>query len=121
MVKRTMLLIGLGALSLLAACGTETDARPVTLAYITPTILRPSCAGGACHSTLSKTAGYAFDTVKHVREGMQDGELVNLSVPDDSLLMRVLVGDGVPRMPPDGPLPDKDLDLVETWIREGAQ
>lgn len=42
--------------------------------------------------------------------------------PERSRLLYLLIGEEVPlQMPPDRPLPDGDIDLVERWILEGAQ
>jgi len=41
--------------------------------------------------------------------------------PENSKLWRRLNGQGGPQMPPDGKLPDAQLNLIYQWIKEGAQ
>ena len=40
--------------------------------------------------------------------------------PENSMLYKVLIGDGVPQMPPDGKLPDKLIQTIYDWIKQGA-
>ena len=40
--------------------------------------------------------------------------------PEESMLYRVLIADGVPQMPPTGPLPDETIQLFYDWIAQGA-
>jgi len=40
--------------------------------------------------------------------------------PENSMLYRVLIADGVPQMPPDGPLPDELIQTIYDWIAQGA-
>jgi hypothetical protein len=47
--------------------------------------------------------------------------LVTPFVPDESRLVNVLRGRGAPRMPPDRPLNEADIRLVEQWILDGAR
>ncbi len=47
--------------------------------------------------------------------------LVTPYVPDESRLVNVLRGRGAPRMPPDRPLNEADIRLVEQWILDGAR
>jgi hypothetical protein len=47
--------------------------------------------------------------------------LVQAGNPDQSRLVRLLRADGAERMPPDRPLAEGDIRLVEQWILEGAK
>jgi hypothetical protein len=47
--------------------------------------------------------------------------LVTPYVPDESRLINVLRGRGAPRMPPDRPLNEADIRLIEQWILDGAR
>ncbi len=40
--------------------------------------------------------------------------------PENSMLYKVLIGDGAPQMPPDGKLPDKLIQTIYDWIKQGA-
>src|SRR5258708_3532548 len=47
--------------------------------------------------------------------------LVTPYVPDESRLVNVLRGRGAPRMPPDRPLNEADIRLIEQWILDGGK
>jgi hypothetical protein len=116
------------------ACGSETDDRPATLAYITDAILAPSCASAECHSAFRAQVGDVFDTVEAARRTIAGNGLVRYPLdvvdPSQSLLIRTLTvgapsildpSSGNVRMPYDAPLPDADIDLIRAWIAAGAQ
>jgi hypothetical protein len=50
-----------------------------------------------------------------------DRPLVSAFNPTQSRLMNVLRARSAPRMPPDRPLSEADISLVETWILDGAR
>lgn len=102
-----------------AGCGDEIDDRPATKEYIVAAILAPACGNAGCHSSQAKKEGYAFDTVEAADEAFQE-----LVLPGDvqrSRLAQVLRSSGEERMPLDSPLPEADIQLIETWILGGAQ
>jgi hypothetical protein len=105
------------ALLALAACGTTTDDRPATAAYITDAILAPNCGRASCHASGTASRGFVFDTLENARPS-----LIDLVVPGDaarSELIDVLTSnDDI--MPPDQPLPDVDIALLTRWIDDGA-
>lgn len=101
----------------LAACGTSPDERPVTVEVVALSILAPSCGQVQCHSTTTKTEGYAFDTLDAAKASLR--ELVG-TTSANSELVEVLHADGEERMPPDSPLAEEDIALIEAWIDAGA-
>lgn len=109
-----------------SACGTTVDDRPLTLEYVTTTVLAPSCGNAQCHSSFRRAEDYAFDTVEATRATLESYTLVIPGEPESSLLFQVLIstgGDGpgvLPRMPYDQPLPNADIALIERWIQVGA-
>jgi len=122
------------AILALIACGTEPDTRPATLDYIVNTILAPNCATAGCHTAASKAHGYAFDNVDDTlaafvssrtsRGGGGGGRgmpqvLVTPDNPDQSQLYVVLISSDKP-MPPAWTLSHADIDLIQTWIDDGA-
>jgi hypothetical protein len=127
-------LVLIGAL-LGGACGSATDDRPPTLDYITETILAPSCASAECHSAFKQEVGDRFDTPEAARLTMVANFLVlpaDADAPEASSLVRALTV-GLPsilhpdpislnliRMPYDAPLPDRDIELIKTWISMGS-
>jgi len=102
----------------LAGCDTTDNDRPATLEYITEAILQPSCSQYTCHSSYRMEEGYAFDTVKVARESLN-----RIVVPGDSQasLLYLVLKRSKERMPLDAPLPDKDIELIQRWIDNGAE
>ncbi|MEO6773482.1 MAG: hypothetical protein ABI467_10745 [Kofleriaceae bacterium] len=102
----------------LAACGTP-DSRPATVEVVALEILAPSCGQVQCHSTTTNQSGYAFDTLAAAKVSLRS--LVGTGGGDRHSLLEVLTSTGDKRMPPDAPLDDDDIALVEAWIHAGAQ
>ncbi len=109
------------------------DERPATFGYIHAAILQPSCTTSNCHSSLTGQAGLRLDDPEaayvalvgrtcDVGElpGLPSGNLVVPFQPTSSRLMYLLRGDEVDIMPPDLPLPEPEIELIEQWILEGA-
>jgi len=103
-----------------------TDDRPATWSYISTEIVQPSCGAAGCHSQLTQTAGIILDTradgYRTLVTNPPDlgGPFVVAGDPDSSQLLFLLRGDEIKRMPPDGPLPTADIDLISQWISDGA-
>jgi hypothetical protein len=137
------------ALALAAVACSKTDDRPAVWTYISAELFQPNCATASCHSRGSAVAGldfsdpdrgYASLTALKVwipdPNGTIGGEcqmvgadvycirdraLVAAFNPDQSKVMNMLLARGAPRMPPDRPLPEPDIDLVKAWIEDGAR
>ena len=121
---RAMVRLVLAAVVALAGCTQTDNDRPATLQYITEAILQPNCGQYTCHSSFKKAKGYAFDTVEAAKASLGSSDpnapqLINTSDPQSSFLYQVLTRK-VKRMPYDAPLPNKDIDLILTWIEDGA-
>jgi hypothetical protein len=130
MHRAVLAAVGLAAL---AACDGAED-RSSDWDYVHAAILRPSCATAACHSGLSSVAGldlstpdaaYAFLTGRVCgappQAGDPPGNFVRPGQPQSSQLVWMLRGEGTALvMPPDTPLPDVEIEIVERWILEGA-
>jgi len=106
---------------LASGCSVSTDDRPVTADYIAAAILAPGCGRPACHASGANAKNYTFDTVAAAKTAMK--RLVVAGKPDGSQLLQVMgeatrTKGGI--MPPDGPLPDADIELIRTWITDGA-
>lgn len=140
-VVSALMLVSLTAAG--AGCGSATDNRPATWSYVSTAILQPSCATANCHSALAqraqvdlstRAAGYHSLVDRHfviTPAAVTDGgaAAVEAGVPayltDDqrverSQVINLMHAQGSLRMPPDMPLPETDIQLVEKWIRDGA-
>ncbi|HEY1547180.1 MAG TPA: c-type cytochrome domain-containing protein [Kofleriaceae bacterium] len=108
---------------LLIAASCASEARPETADYIIEAILVPRCGRAGCHSSETAQHGYAFDTIDHATAALKSTDRgMTLVVPGDaqrSDLYTVISGTR-DVMPPDSPLAQADIDLIETWIDDGA-
>jgi hypothetical protein len=119
------------AVLLFAGCGEEVDDRPARWSYIFEAIIRPNCATASCHSGITATAGLQLEEAgpAHVMLAGQTIDTVtfipvgSFVKPGDphSKLLYLLRGDETWRMPPDQPLPEPDIALIESWILLGAK
>lgn len=107
------------ALAFAPACG-GTDDRPARWSFISSAIVEPACATVNCHSAVSARAGIDL----HARDIGYYTLLNELYViprdPQESALIDLLNAQGTRRMPPDAPLPQADIDLIQAWIAAGA-
>lgn len=134
--------------ALSSGCGQEMDQRPADWEYISAALFQPNCATASCHSRAEAAAGLDFSdpgrgytsltklwiwVVDPTAVGgncrpengtvvCERGErpLVTPFVPSQSRLVHTLRGQNAPRMPPDRPLTEADIALVEKWILGGA-
>ena len=136
-------------LALVGAACNRTDDRPAVWTYVSAELFQPSCATASCHSRGSAVAGLDFSDPDRGYESLtglkiwipdpagtiggvcktvgatvyceRDRPLVLAFDPDQSRLVNMLRARAAPRMPPDRPLPEADIQLVETWILDGAR
>jgi hypothetical protein len=132
MLSSTRYLLAIVAIANAAGCD-EADDRPARWSYLYPTVVQPSCATAGCHSKMTALAGVDLATSEGayailtghicgepVRPSDPPGNYVFPYAPERSKLIYLLRGDDVDVMPPDVPLPEVEIDLVERWILEGA-
>lgn len=131
-----------------AACGSSNDGRPVDWQYISPVIFQQNCATVSCHSRAAAVSGLDFSdpergylSLTRLRFQIIDPHassedckpfhgvmvcqrgyrpLITPYDPDQSRLIRLLRDRTSPRMPPDRPLFEADIKLIENWILLGA-
>lgn len=88
-------------------------------------ILTKNCATDQCHDG-SKVPdlrdSIAFENVSFAyRDLVIKGGYVNTTFPDKSeLLESIISGVGGLSMPPDGALPERDIELIRAWMLKGA-
>ena len=142
------ILAGALALELTSGCGREDDTRPAEWDYISAAIFQTNCATASCHSRAAAAAGLVFSDPDRGYTSLMDlwiwivdpnaagpgcrphngtdicerGEraLVTPYVPSQSRLVNSLRARGASRMPPDRPLTEADIQLIERWILNGA-
>ena len=115
---RLALSVALGTL-LIAGCGGADD-RPPTWSFISATITEPSCATVNCHSQVTQKGGLDLNDRETGYYNLVNGFYVIPGQPAQSSLIDWLNGKAPLRMPPDNPLPASDVELIETWITDGA-
>jgi hypothetical protein len=120
----------------LIGCGGEED-RPATWSYLSPAIIQPNCATSSCHSKGAAVAGLDLSTVKDGYDSLFNQKLapvmgglptrpqvtrrlVTPGNPTESRIVNMMRAYGAARMPPDRPLAEADIALVEQWILAGA-
>jgi hypothetical protein len=114
-----LLLLLLGSL---AGCIDAALDRPASFSYIHAAILQPACATSACHSELTATLDISLQDRDEAYDALVDGGFVFGGQPERSKLLYLLRAIEVRKpMPPDSPLPDGDIELIERWIADGAE
>jgi Planctomycete cytochrome C len=101
-------------------CGGATDDRPVEWSFIAATIVEPSCATVNCHSAITKQGGVDLHSREVGYYALVNGIYVFPGQPDASSMVALMNAQGSLRMPPDVPLPQADIELIEKWIAAGA-
>ncbi len=116
------LTVNLGAIatlaSLSAACGDNVTRAPTYFEDV-QLIVRENCA--PCHGPDPidpKVAAFRLD--RYVKHDAETLDLNDFATGIDPALRRAAVDRSGPAMPPDGPLPDRERELLDRWITEGA-
>ncbi len=125
-------LVVAAALALAGCAGDTVDDRPLELDYLTQAVFAPTCGTTQCHSTFVQAAGNVFDTPEGTRRSLLGNGLIRFDStkydPEDPRNADLIVwitetdpfGLGIGRMPYDAPMPNKDVLLLQDWIKEGA-
>ena len=116
--RRRLVLVA--AAAVLIGCGSADDPRPAKWSFISATIIEPSCATVGCHSKIANRAGVDLHDRATGYHDLTTRNFVVPGSPESSALHYLLRGEGSLRMPPDMPLPQADLDLIDEWIRAMA-
>jgi hypothetical protein len=103
-----------------AGCGSATDDRPPRWSFISATIMEPSCATVNCHSAITHQGGVDLSARQVGYQSLVPTYFVFPGDPQNSPVVNLMNAVGSIRMPPDNPLPEADIKLIETWIADGA-
>ena len=97
-----------------------TAKETVSFASDVAPILIANCNG--CHYNATRVVGgLQFNMFSQILKGGDNGNIIVPGKPDESLIIRKLRGMEGARMPMGRPeLPDAQIQLVATWIKEGA-
>lgn len=109
----------LAPLLVFAGACIEPQDRPASWSYIHAAIIAPSCATPTCHGALGARGGIVLDDRDDAYERLLGDRYVVPGASTSPLLYQ-LEGDERQLMPPDAPLPQVDVELIRTWIVEGA-
>jgi hypothetical protein len=104
-----------------AGCNGATDDRPARWSFISATIMEPSCATVNCHSAITHQGGVDLSARQIGYQSLVPTFFVFPGDPQNSPVVNLMNAQGSIRMPPDNPLPEADIVLIEKWIAEGAQ
>ena len=109
------------AATVLIGCGSETDDRPAKWSFISATIIQPSCATVNCHSEVANRANVDLhDRATGYRDLVDRRFVIPGDQTSSSALLYLMNGTGSLRMPPDAPIPEADIALIDKWIKAGA-
>ena len=103
-----------------AGCNGATDDRPKSWSFISATIMEPSCATVNCHSAITHQGGVDLSARQVGYQSLVPTYYVFPHDAANSPLVNLMNAVGSIRMPPDNPLPQADITLIEDWINEGA-
>jgi hypothetical protein len=125
------LTLALAVLSPLTACGE--DDRSASWSYIHTAIISTSCVTSSCHTKENAQADVDLHSQRSAYKVLvgqrcdpdnppdRERNYVAPGQPDRSHLIYLLRGvESSGQMPPDRPLPEGDIELIERWILEGA-
>lgn len=92
---------------------------------------QPSAESAAAEISFSKDVWPIIEKYALVAHGGKGGvflesyndisKYIVAGKPEESMLYKALIGDGLKRMPPDAPLPDDLIETIFTWILQGAK
>jgi hypothetical protein len=91
---------------------------PVNFAEHVAPILKEHCA--KCHNEDNRKSGFASTSFALAMEGGSSGQVITPGDPDGSRLLRLLTKAEEPAMPPNGPIPAEQIEIIRTWIKMGA-
>ncbi len=101
-----------------SAVAQETAAEKTTYDDHVKAIFAQRCS--SCHNPNKKSADLDVTNFSNLMQGGASGAVVEPGDPDFSRLFTLVNHDDEPKMPPDGKIPQAEIDLIKTWIDGGA-
>jgi mono/diheme cytochrome c family protein len=74
----------------------------------------------SCHGAKKQEAGLRLDTATGLIKGSDSGPVVAAGDAEASSLIAAVRYNGDTKMPPKGKLPDRDIEILATWVKKGA-
>ncbi len=74
----------------------------------------------SCHGPKKQQSGLRFDAQIDFLNGNEDGPVINIDKPDTSRLLLSIRRGGDYAMPPDKPLSQEQVKVLEDWVKRGA-
>jgi hypothetical protein len=81
-------------------------------------ILVEKCQG--CHGDVKPKGKLKLTSRAAILEGGDNGPAIVSGKPDESLLIKAVRYHDEPRMPPKGKLADRQIEILERWVKQGA-
>jgi hypothetical protein len=75
---------------------------------------------GACHGDAKAKGKLKLTSREEILQGGDNGAAIVPGKPDESLLIKAVRYQDEPRMPPKGKLTDKQIGVLEKWVKTGA-
>jgi hypothetical protein len=119
-MRKSLLLIA--ALAATPAFAVEDDAKREALKFFENEV-RPVLANRCyeCHGEKKKKGSLRLDHLSFIKAGGDSGPAIEPGKPDTSLLIEAIrYQDPDFEMPPDEKLPDKEIAILEKWVKLGA-
>lgn len=92
--------------------------RQISFAQDVLPVFRNACA--MCHGQAISLKGVSLASYQALMDSQNKLSLFVPGNPDESLLIKVLEGKAT-QMPPSGPLSKEQIELIRSWIKQGAQ
>ncbi len=74
----------------------------------------------SCHGDQKQSSELRLDSRARMMEGGLQGPAIEPGQPENSLLIEVVNGSGVVKMPPKGALQAQEIEAISSWVRSGA-
>lgn len=119
-MKRSLILIGL--LFATKALAVDDDAKREALKFFENEV-RPVLANRCyeCHGEKKKKGSLRLDHISYIKAGGDSGPALEPGNPDKSLLIEAIrYKDPDFEMPPEEKMPDKEIAILEKWVKLGA-